>query len=177
MGGRKSKSMAFCGVMGALMVTFMLLGDVVPLATFCAPMLAGLLLVPVTAEYGNRMGATLYLAVGVLSLLISSDPEMSFCFVFMAGPYPMIRNKLGKLRSKAAMLALKVVYFSVMLTLMYGMLQLIFPGVIQMEGTGMAAFALLIGLGLVTFVAYDALLVSFSVIYRIKLRPRLKQFL
>ena len=41
----------------------------------------------------------------------------------------------------------------------------------------MAAFALLIGLGLVTFVAYDTLLVSFSVIYRVKLRPRLKQFL
>ena len=64
------------------------------------------------------MVATLYLAVGVLSLLIASDPEMSFCFVFMAGPYSMIRNKLGKLRSKAVILALKVIYFSVRLTLM-----------------------------------------------------------
>lgn len=180
MAQRKSKRMALCGVMGSLMVTAMLLGDVIPLATFCAPMLAGILLVPVAQEYGNRVAFVLYLAVGVLSLLVSTDPEMSFCFVFMSGPYPMIRNKLGAIRPRLLGWGIKLVYFSLMLLIMYGLLYLLFPGVLQLGGMGMAGnveLAVLGGLGLLTFLAYDSLLFSFSVAYRIKLRPRLKQFL
>lgn len=177
---RRSKRMALCGVMGSLMVTAMLVGDVIPLATFCAPMLAGMLLVPVAQEYGNRMAFLLYLAVGVLSLLVSTDPEMSFCFVFISGPYPMIRNKLGALRPRILSWGIKLVYFALMLFLMYGLLYLLFPTVVQLEDMGIsqgAALAAFAGLGILTFLAYDSLLFSFSIAYRIKLRPRLKQFL
>lgn len=177
MARRKSKRMALCGVMGSLMVTAMLLGDVIPLATFCAPMLAGLLLVPIAQEYGNRVAFLLYLAVGVLSLLVSTDPEMSFCFIFMAGPYPMVRNKLGTIRSRALAWGIKLVFFSAMLVLMYGLLELLFPTVAGLGEMGTAALAAFGGLGILTFLAYDSLLFSFSVAYRIKLRPRLKQFL
>lgn len=177
MARRKSKRMALCGVMGSLMVTAMLLGDVIPLATFCAPMLAGLLLVPIAQEYGNRVAFLLYLAVGVLSLLVSTDPEMSFCFIFMAGPYPMVRNKLGTIRSRPLAWGIKLVFFSAMLVLMYGLLELLFPTVAGLGEMGAAALAAFGGLGILTFLAYDSLLFSFSVAYRIKLRPRLKQFL
>ncbi len=177
MARRKSKRMALCGVMGSLMVTAMLLGDVIPLATFCAPMLAGLLLVPIAQEYGNRMAFVLYLAVGALSLLVSTDPEMSFCFLFMAGPYPMIRNKLGRIRPRLLGWGAKLLYFVVMLCLMYGSLEMLFPTVAGLGEMGTAALAAFGVLGILTFLAYDSLLFSFSVAYRIKLRPRLKQFL
>ena len=47
--------MAISGVMTALATAVLLLGGVIPAATFVGPALAGALLVPVFAESGQRM--------------------------------------------------------------------------------------------------------------------------
>lgn len=41
-----SRQMALCGVLSALAVVFLLLGSVIPAATFCAPILAMIALFP-----------------------------------------------------------------------------------------------------------------------------------
>ena len=38
---------ALCGVLGALSVAILAMGGLIPFATYCAPMLAGIALVPV----------------------------------------------------------------------------------------------------------------------------------
>ena len=43
----KSREIALCGMLNALAVVLMNLGSLVPLATFCTPLLAMLVLLPV----------------------------------------------------------------------------------------------------------------------------------
>ena len=49
-----SRRMALCGMLTALAVVILLLGGLLPLATFCAPVLAMAALLPVLEECGPR---------------------------------------------------------------------------------------------------------------------------
>ena len=56
----KSREMALCGVLCALAAALLTLGGVVPIATFCAPMLAMAVLLPVLEEWGPKAAGTSY---------------------------------------------------------------------------------------------------------------------
>ena len=44
---QSSARIAFCGMMSALSIVFMLSGGLIPIATYCSPMISGVLLLPV----------------------------------------------------------------------------------------------------------------------------------
>ena len=69
----KSRKMALCGVLCALSTVCMLLGGIIPFATFCCPALAAALLTPLLFEAGDKMTLAAYAAVAVLSLLLCPD--------------------------------------------------------------------------------------------------------
>ena len=46
----QSTKIAFCGLLVALCVVLMLSGGLIPIATYCAPMAAGILLLPVLLD-------------------------------------------------------------------------------------------------------------------------------
>ena len=62
----KSRKMALCGVLCALSTVCMLLGGIIPFATFCCPALAAALLTPLLFEVGDKMTLAAYAAVAVL---------------------------------------------------------------------------------------------------------------
>ena len=64
----QSGKIAFCGLMSALSVVLMLTGGFIPVATYCAPMAGGLLLLPIMLEYGKKAAWTSYIAVALISL-------------------------------------------------------------------------------------------------------------
>ena len=98
MRNRLSFRVAFCGVLAALMIAVMLLGTMIPTTTYICPALAGVLLLPVVWEFGFRTGALLYLAVALLSLILSPNKEAALFFVLLFGWYPLLRPKLQHLR-------------------------------------------------------------------------------
>ena len=51
---KNSWSVAFCALMAALGAVIMTAGGLIPIATYCSPMIAGVLLLPVISELGNR---------------------------------------------------------------------------------------------------------------------------
>ena len=97
MRNRLSFRVAFCGVLAALMIAVMLLGTMIPTTTYICPALAGVLLLPVVWEFGFRTGALLYLAVALLSLILSPNKEAALFFVLLFGWYPLLRPKLQHL--------------------------------------------------------------------------------
>lgn len=90
MRNRLSFRVAFCGVLAALMIAVMLLGTMIPTTTYICPALAGVLLLPVVWEFGFRTGALLYLAVALLSLILSPNKEAALFFVLLFGWYPLL---------------------------------------------------------------------------------------
>lgn len=73
----ESRKIALSGVFGSLAAVLMLMGGILPLATYVAPALAGILIVPVAIEFGIKTGYVLYAVIGLLSLFVVPDKEMS----------------------------------------------------------------------------------------------------
>lgn len=73
------------------MIAVRLLGTMIPTTTYICPALAGVLLLPVVWEFGFRTGALLYLAVALLSLILSPNKEASVVLrpaVWLVSPAP-----------------------------------------------------------------------------------------
>ena len=121
-GSRKqSGKVAFCGMMVALSVALMLTGGLVPIATYCAPMLGGILLLPIMLEYGRKTAWTAYIATSLIVLTLGVDKEAAFFYLFL-GYYPIIKWNIEKIGRKPLRLALKLVVFNAAIFLMYAIL-------------------------------------------------------
>ncbi len=172
----KTGKTALCGVFCGLAVVLLSLGGMIPVATFCAPALAGLCAVPVAVEYGNKSGVMVYLVTAVLSFFFCPDIEAVFMFVFLLGYYPLMKPKLDKIKHKVMRLIAKLGIFNFAILLCYGLLLFVFPlPALQQEMAEMGKIAVvgLIVLGNFTFLIYDAALVNIFHVYLQRFRPKI----
>lgn len=171
-----SGRVAFCGVSAGLMLAVMLLGNVLPMATFVCPAAAGMFLIPAAREYGPRTGLLLYLAVAVLSLILCSDKEAAFFFLFLLGWYPVVRTKLQHIQKRPPRVALKLVLFNAAICLIYAILLFVLT-IPDLQAAFSSRTPLLLivflVLGNMTFLVYDLCLARISDLYFYRLRPKL----
>lgn len=111
---------ALCGVLGALAVVLMLLGGIIPVAVYCSPMLASLLLVPLLELVPRKLCVCWYAAVAALALLLAPDKETALVFAFL-GWYPIAREPLGRL-PKVLRIVLKFLIFNAAVIAMYALM-------------------------------------------------------
>ncbi|MBR1821710.1 MAG: hypothetical protein IJ769_08820, partial [Clostridia bacterium] len=90
---KNTRRVAVSGMMVALATAILLMGGVIPAATFVGPALAGLMLIPVLVEGGTRMALGAWLAVSALGLMLCADKEAALLFSFL-GYYPAIKWRL-----------------------------------------------------------------------------------
>ena len=89
----------------------MLTGGLVPIATYCAPMLSGVLLLPILLEYGRKDRVDgVYLATALIVLTLGVDKEAAFFYIFL-GYYPIIKWSIDKLHQKPMRVILKLLLF------------------------------------------------------------------
>ncbi len=176
MNRRTSKNAALCGLLGALALAILSLGGLIPIATFCAPALSGVVILIAAAECGLRQGWLLYLALALLSPLLVPERETAFVFVCFLGYYPLLKVWLERVKPRLLRGVLKMAVFNGGIGLAYWFLLVLFP-VPQPEGAAetaaRAATVLLLVLGNVTFWVYDLALVRVLWLYNQKLRYRL----
>ena len=142
----KASDMALGGVLAALAVVIMLLGGLIPAATFVCPMLCMLILTIVLKRCGRRTAWAWYGAVAILSLLLGPDKEAVSVFVFL-GYYPVLKPKLDSLPCKWLW---KALLFNAAILLMYWLLMNLF-GMAELAeefaemGAVMTAITLILG--------------------------------
>lgn len=119
--GRRSHEIAFCGMSAALGTVLLLLGGLVPGATYCAPMLGMLPLLPALAEYGWRSALGVYGVTAVLALLLTPDKELAGVYLFL-GYYPVLRPVLERLHSRLVRLICKLAVFNAAVLALYFLL-------------------------------------------------------
>ena len=112
MNRRTSKNAALCGLLGALALAILSLGGLIPIATFCAPALSGIVILIAAAECGLRQGWLLYLAVALLSPLLVPERETAFVFVCFLGYYPLLKVWLERVRPRLLRGVLKMAVFN-----------------------------------------------------------------
>ncbi len=148
-----------------------------PTATFFAPVLAGLCLIPVSTELGARTALLAYLVVSILSafFVFPVDPEAAFFFILLMGYYPIIYPYFAKLGNVFVRYLLKMLLFNVAVVAGYLLLLFVFvsPALLAEFATQAAWMWVLLLLGNVLFVVYDLLIDKVKIIYLYKFR---KQF-
>lgn len=156
---KQSKRMAVCGLMTALGVVLMFLGALLGLGTYLIPMLLGMCLSPIGREWGKMYPILLWLAIGLLSLLLVSAPEQNLMFLGLFGWYPILRPTLQRLQ-KFLRIAVKFFIFNAAVIALEALL--VFVLVPEALGTGLTV--LLLVLGNVTFFVYDLAIPRFEIL-------------
>lgn len=169
---------ALCGVLSALSVVVLLVGNVLQIGTYAAPMLASFLLIPVLEEYGKKYALLLYAVVSLLSLFLVPDKELVLFYVLVLGYYPVLRVRLNNIRRGVLRWMAKFGCFNAAVVVMYALLIVVLapPELVQefaAEGTPM--LLALLALGNLSFWLCDRALTAITPLYRQRIAPRLKK--
>ena len=169
----KAKQIALGGILAALAVVILILGGVIPVGTYIAPMLASLPLVVLLTELPGGLCVGWYAVVAVLGATLCPDKETAFVFVFL-GWYPIARPALDRL-PRLPRLAAKLLIFNAAVAALYALLILVFrPEALLQEAreTGAVLLIVLVLLGNLSFLLLDLVLKRLVILYQIKKRRR-----
>ena len=171
---KRTAQLALAAVLCALAVTVMMLGGLIPAATFCCPMLAGFLTIPILCECGAGMALCAWAAISILSCLLGPDKEAAAIYLFL-GWYPVLRPKLEKLRQPLRFL-LKRLIFNCAVFAVYSLLLFVLGlESLRAEFSDMGKIMLLVTLvlGNGIFILFDFVLPRLELLYRCRFRPHL----
>ncbi len=116
---RISYRVALGGIIAALCLATMFLTGVVPMLYIAAPMVAGVLLIILVAEVGTSWALLTYVAVSLLSMVVTYDKEAALMFILFFGYYPLLRPYMNKIPSKLLRLIAKLILFQLFLIVDY----------------------------------------------------------
>lgn len=171
-----TQKIALCGIFGALALLVMLGGNLIPLAVYICPALAGLLILPVAHETDRRTGLLFYAGIALLALFLLPDKEPAVLFIAFLGYYPLLKYALEKIRPAFFCWFLKLALFnSTVLGAYYLMLHLFgFESLAQdfAEMTGFLGVLLLV-LANFTFFIYDFAIGKLYRVYQLLIYPRI----
>ena len=158
---KNAKQIALGGVLGALAVTILFLGGLIPVSTYICPALCMLILQTVQNFCGRRMAWAWYAMVSFLALLLGPDKEAAAVLVLF-GYYPIVKPKIDKLPLR---ILWKLVFFNAVTVFLYTVVVAALGlEAIVVENTllGYGSLALMLILGNATFFLLDKLLTRFS---------------
>ena len=173
----RSYTVAFCSLMAALGTVLMLTGGLIPVMTYCSPLLAGVLLIPVMREHGSKWAWLVWLVTATLSMILSADKEAAFFYLFL-GCYPILKCGFDKVKPKLLGLILKLVYFAAAVAVMYSLICFVFRldiGLEEFEELGRIAGIAFYAMLVVCMLIYDVALRNLAILYEYKLRPKLQR--
>ena len=165
----KTKQIALGGVLAALAVVILLLGGVIPVGTYLAPMLASLPLIVLLSELPKSLCLGWYAIVALLGALLCPDPETAFVFVFL-GWYPAAKPALDRL-PRLPRAVCKLLIFNAAVAALYALLILVFrleALVNEARETGTALLIVLLLLGNLSFLLFDLVLRRMTALYERK---------
>ena len=92
-----------------------------PGATYCAPLLASLVLIPAQEECGTRAAWGLFTAAALLSLLLCADKEAALLFAAL-GYYPILKARFDAVRPGLLSRLCKLAFFNAAVLAAYAVL-------------------------------------------------------
>ena len=162
----KTPDIVLGGVLAGLALVIMLLGGVIPVATYITPMLASLLLIGLLDRLKKPACFGWFAVTALLGILLCPDRETALVFLAL-GWYPIVCTDLNRL-PKAFRLMVKLLIFNTAVGVMYGLMIFVFQMqalVEEAKEMTLWLLILLLVLGNVTFLLFDRLLQVFRIYY------------
>ena len=171
-----SRIVSFCAIIAALGTVVMLTGGLVPVFTYCSPIIASVLLISVLEEYGKREAWMVWGVTSVLSLLIGIDKEAAFFYLFL-GWYPILKPAFDRIPSMLLRTGAKLLAFILSILAMYALICFVFQ-----LGEVISSFSALLWVNLLFFAAlalvmllYDRTLIGLHVFYRRRIQKVIRK--
>lgn len=168
MRSKKTRAIAFSGIISALCVVFLYLGSIVEVLDYSVSALCGILVTLVTVEFGNRTGISVWLVSSVLALIILPVKFSALLFIAFCGWYTFVKKVLEKF-PKLISWILKLLCFNAVLTVIF----FITVKFLLIEGVGIITGAATVILSNFVFIIYDILLTKLTFLYIVSWRKRL----
>lgn len=171
---KQTMKVAYGGMLTALSVALMFLTGLVPFATYALPAIAGILLISAVMELGTGWAIGIYIAVGLLSIIIAPDKEAAVMYITLFGYYPILKKYLEKIKLRFIEWIGKLSLFNA--TVIVSGLFVFF--VIGIEEDIMAKgwyIPVLLILGNIMFILYDISLSRLISFYFFRIAPKLKK--
>ena len=109
---KKTVQIAFCGVLSALSFVLLLVGTLIDIFVYIAPLICGLIMIILTESFGKKAALTAYASTSILCLFLLTGKEAGLLYIAFFGYYPIIKDKLDALRPRLFSLFLKFLLFN-----------------------------------------------------------------
>lgn len=169
---------SLCGIMCGLALALMFVLGMIPAFEYISPAVAGVLIWVIRENLGVKYGLVSFLAVGILCFLITPNYEALMMYLFLLGYYPIVREYFGKIRflflrilAKLALYSISAVSVYMLLIYLFGMYELLD----DMGEFGKYGSLVLLALGAVAFIIYDAFLALFAPCYEKLIKPKIQK--
>ena len=173
-----SYRVALGGIVSALCLVTMFLAGVLPAFYLLLPMIAGVLMMIIAVEVSRSWAFLTYIAVSLLSLLVTFDKEAALVFIMIFGHYPIVRLYLQKIPLKGLRAFIKLIIFNICV-LSYFYVTVYIVGLDEMleefDDYGKYGAYAMLALCNVVFLMYDVNLDACYNIYRRRFAAKLKK--
>ena len=164
----KSNNVALAGILSALIVVMLLLGNLLQLLDLSMAALGGLVILIALIEMKPKWALGVYAVSAILALLISPQTA-SVVFAGFVGYYPVAKLRLDKIKPRLVSLLIKLVWFNLFLLFAWLVIERLL-GLDEITGISKWVFIPICNF---SFLLYDLLLEKFAILYVIKIRPKL----
>lgn len=164
----KTKYITVSAMLCALGVVLLSLGSLIEVLDLSTAVIASMLCIYAVIEMGKGYPWMIWLVTSILSLILLPLKTPALFYAFFAGFYPILKEKLEKL-SRPISILLKLVVFHASLALIFLVLKLFLPAMLETYGMWWMPFVLY-GLLLVCFVVYDIALTRLITFYLLRFR-------
>ncbi len=167
---KSSTQVALGGLSAALCLVIMLGTVLIPFATYAAPALAGIALIPIALELGLPVASVTYAAVALLSLLMVPDREAALMFIAFFGYYPVLKFKLDRMKLRLLRILLKLMIFNASIIAGYFVIIYLFGLHYLMDELTGGFGWLLLTVGNLCFPVYELALRNITALYLFRIR-------
>jgi hypothetical protein len=109
---KKSKSIAFSGIVACLSVAVTYIGNLIPVMKFIAPIISGLFLISICYFIDLKNALITYIAVSLLLIFLSPSKISALSYILIFGYYPVLYQKFEKIKLKIVKYITKFVLFN-----------------------------------------------------------------
>ncbi len=109
----KSYRIALGGIVSALCLLTMFMTGIFPVLSILLPMIAGIFMMIIVSEVSISWACLTYIAVSLLSVIITFDKESALLFIMFFGHYPITRFIINRIKSRTVRAFIKLTVFNI----------------------------------------------------------------
>ncbi len=118
-----AKTVVYAAVLGALALVILSMGTLFPGGRWGIAAAAGLPVAGAVISAGMTSGVLCWLGVSVLGFFLLPDKLLVLLFALLFGLYPLVKNRIERLRRRVLEYACKVLFFNLTFTVVFSLMR------------------------------------------------------